>query len=53
LEARRAESVWSPRRGELMMRRAKEAIAQDRSYRLAILRWETDGGQPAAVREGL
>lgn len=53
LEARRAESVWSPRRGELMMRRAKEAITQDRSHRLAILRWETDGGQPAAVREGL
>lgn len=48
LEVRRAGSVWSPRRAELMKRRAQEAGSPDRSYRLAIQRWETDGGQPAA-----
>lgn len=49
LEARRSDSTWSPRRAELMKRRANMAASveqQEWLYRVAIQRWETEGGTP-------
>ncbi len=52
LESRRSHSAWSPRRGELMRRREEQQSSgsvklPDQQYRLAVERWETEGGNVA------
>ena len=52
VEERRSSSRWSPRRGELMRRRVAGNVfddGRDRMERLAIERWETEGGHLVAV----
>jgi len=47
VETRRSHSAWSPRRGELVKKRSHagaNSLVADRLYRLAIERWETEGG---------
>ncbi|HVT12465.1 MAG TPA: hemerythrin domain-containing protein [Fimbriimonadaceae bacterium] len=52
VEDRRSNSPWSPRRGELVRRRKAGHLSdssRDRAERLAIERWETEGGRLVAV----
>jgi hypothetical protein len=48
MEARHSGSHWSPRRGELIMKRTQDGVHSqvlDKLYRLAIERWEIEGGR--------
>lgn len=52
VEEQRSSSRWSPRRGELMKRRMAGNMFDgglDRMERLALERWETEGGHLVAV----